>query len=420
VYYIDVNEVTPRNRTRRCRLRRTIRILFILGVVLVAASGSYVGYVAIRSAQPVTLLTPTGPYPVGRTITEWTDHTRTDPLAPQPGMPRELSVWLWYPASPQPGAQPAPYAPGAWAELHLGGLPGVGETSFEDVHDHAFADVPAATGRFPIVVLAPGMGFAAPQYTTLAENLASHGYVVAGVTPTYSANLTVLHGQPMSATDAGNPALDADNLHVGPPQADGDRLAGIWAADARFVATQAATPDTSARLAGHVNATTTVYIGHSFGGAAALEACRSDPHCAGAADLDGTQYGPVVHSGLTRPTMLIGSENSCITGTCQPATPGDQADHDTANALLTASAGPSWCYRIKNAGHFNFSDYGSYYLAAPIRSQLALGTIDGADALTITNAYLTAFADHVTQGRPEPLLTNATPGTQVDVQHTPS
>ncbi|WP_198046927.1 hypothetical protein [Kutzneria sp. 744] len=31
-----------------------------------------------------------------------------------------------------------------------------------------------------------------------------------------------------------------------------------------------------------------------------------------------------------------------------------------------------------------------YYLAAPVRSQLALGTIDGTDALTITNAYLTA------------------------------
>lgn len=51
-------------------------------LVLVVALGGYVGYVAIRAAQPVNLPTPTGPYPVGRIIVEWTDHARTDPLAP--------------------------------------------------------------------------------------------------------------------------------------------------------------------------------------------------------------------------------------------------------------------------------------------------------------------------------------------------
>lgn len=402
-------------------LRRTLKTLLVLALVLVVALGGYVGYAAIRAAQPVALPAPTGPYPVGRTILDWTDHTRTDPLAARPGVPRELSVWLWYPASPHPGAQPAPYTPGAWAGLHLGGLPGLGETGFDAVHDHAVADVPVAVGRFPVVVLEPGLGFAAPQYTSLAENLASHGYLVAGVTPTYSANLTILHGQTVSATDAGNPpALGATNPHVGQAQLDGDRLVGVWAADARFAAAQTAALDTDGRFAGHVNATTTVYLGHSFGGAAAVEACRSDPHCSGAVDLDGTQYGPVVHLGLTKPMMLIGSQNSCVTGTCQPANPDDQASRDVARTLLAASTGPIWCYQINGAEHFNFSDYGVYYLAAPIRSQLALGTIDGGDALTITNAYLTAFVDHVTQGRPEPLLTGPAPYPQVIVQHTAS
>lgn len=391
-------------------------------LVLVVGLGGYVGYATIRSAQPVTLPAPTGAYPVGRTIVDWTDHARTDPLAPRPGMPRELSVWLWYPAAPAPGTQPAPYAPGAWAGLHLRGLTGLGETSFDDVHDHALAGVPIAPGRFPIAVLEPGMGFAAPQYTTLAENLASHGYLVAGVTPTYSANLTVLDGQTVSKTDAGNPsAFDATNVHAGQAQAAGDRLVGIWAADDRFAAAQLAAQDTSGRFAGHVNSTKTVYLGHSFGGAAALAACGSDRYCAGAADLDGTQYGSIVHSGLTKPMMLIASQNSCATGACQPANTGDQTSRATARALLDASTGPVWCYQINGAEHFNFSDYGSYYLAAPIRSLLALGTINGADALTITDAYLTAFVDHVTQGRTEPLLTDrSSPYPQVDVQHSTS
>ncbi len=389
--------------------------------MLVVALGGYVGYAAIRAAQPVALPTPTGRYPVGRTILDWTDHTRIDPLATRPGLPRELSVWLWYPASPGPGAQPAPYAPGAWAGLHMGSLPGLGETGFDAVHDHAFADVPVAGGRFPVVVLEPGMGFAAPQYTSLAESLASHGYLVVGVIPTYSANLTILNGQTVSATDAGNPpSFGAANVHAGQAQVDGDRLVDLWATDARFAAAQTAALDTDGRFAGHVNTTTTVYLGHSFGGAAAVEACSSDPHCSGAVDLDGTQYGPVVHVGLTKPMMVIGSQNSCVTGTCQPADPNDQASRGVARALLAASTGPIWCYQINGAKHFNFSDYGVYYLAAPIRSGLALGTIDGGDALTITNAYLTAFADHVTQGRPEPLLTGPAPYPQVVVQHTAS
>ncbi|VVJ24906.1 lipase (secreted protein) [Amycolatopsis camponoti] len=56
------------------------------------------------------------------------------------------------------------------------------------------------------MVLLPGLGFAAPQYTTIAEDLASQGYLVTGVTPTYSANLTLVGGAPVPADEAGNPA----------------------------------------------------------------------------------------------------------------------------------------------------------------------------------------------------------------------
>jgi dienelactone hydrolase len=412
-----MDHVTPGGRRRRW-----LRTLLLLSLVVVVVLGGYVGYVAIRSAQPVALPAPTGSFPVGRTMVDWTDHTRTDPLAPHPGTAREVSVWLWYPASPGPGAQPAPYAPGAWAGLHWGGVVGVAETGFDNVRVHAFADVPVAAGRFPVVVLEPGLGFAAPQYTAVAENLASHGYLVAGVTPTYSANLTVLNGHTVSASEAGNPPpFDNADLHAGQAQTAGDRLIDVWAADDRFAATQAAALDASGRFAGHVDPATTVYLGHSFGGAAALEACHSDQHCAGAADLDGTQYGTVVHTGLDKPMLLIGSENSCVTGTCRPSGPADQSSLDTARALFAASTGPIWCYQLDGSLHFNFSDYGGYYLAAPLRSRLALGAIDGDDALTITNAYLVAFVEHVARSRADPLLAGrSSPYPQVEVQRTPS
>jgi hypothetical protein len=52
---------------------------------------------------------------------------------------------------------------------------------------------------------------------------------------------------------------------------------------------------------------------------------------------------------------------------------------------------------------------------------VGLGSIDGGDALTITNAYLTAFVDHVARGLPEPLLAGrSSPYPQIEVQHTAS
>ncbi|WP_328617129.1 alpha/beta hydrolase [Amycolatopsis sp. NBC_00355] len=402
-------------------MARTLRILLVVALLIVVGLGAYVGYAAIRAAQPVTLPAPTGPHPVGRTITEWTDHARLDPLAPQPGSPRRLSVWLWYPAAPAAEAGTAPYAPGAWAGLHLDGALAWSETGFDDVHVHAVADVPVAAGRFPVVVLEPGLGFAAPQYTAIAENLASHGYLVAGVTPTYSANLTVLDGTAVPSDEAGNPsAFDTADLHAGQAQVAGDRLVDVWAADARFAAAQTAGLQAQGRFAGHVDTAATVYIGHSFGGAAALEACRSDPHCTGAADLDGTQYGAVVHSGLTKPLLLIGSQDSCVTGTCEPSAPGDQADRDAARSLVNAGTGPVWCYRIRGAEHFDFTDYGAYYFAAPAGFLLALGSIDGDLALAIVNAYLGAFVDHAVSGRPAALLAAPSPYAEVEVQRTAS
>ena len=49
------------------------------------------------------------------------------------------------------------------------------------------------------------MGLAVPEFTTLAEGLASRGFVVVGVTPTHSANVSVLNGQVVGATAQGNP-----------------------------------------------------------------------------------------------------------------------------------------------------------------------------------------------------------------------
>jgi len=80
------------------------------------------------------------------------------------------------------------------------------------------------------------------------------------------------------------------------------RVANEWAADAEFVVrTLAASPPHIGALDfDHV-----AYIGHSMGGAAAFEACRLDPTCRAAVDMDGTLWTEVRNTGLLSPSLLL-------------------------------------------------------------------------------------------------------------------
>lgn len=341
---------------------RIRRIVALVLAGLIALAGGYAGYCAVRSQRAVSIA-PGGPYAVGRTVYEWKDLARGA---------RPLSVWAWYPVRPGATGRAAAYAPGAWSGLHRFGI---AETAFRRIRTGALLEAPIADGTFPLVVLMPGMGFSAPQYSTIAAALAARGYVVAGVTPTYSANLTVLDNHLVRATSAGDPSELSE--------AAAERLVAVWAADARFTARQVADA-----YQDHVDDRHVLYVGHSFGGAASLEACRQDAACAGAADLDGTPYGPVVTAGLTKPLLLLSSGD-------------DGAATDTSTKLLFhASSGAAHAYTIPAAGHFAFTDYAAYYLAAPLRLVLPMGAIDGRRALTITNGYLGAFADSAARGSP--------------------
>jgi dienelactone hydrolase len=395
----------PRPRRPRRWLRRTLTAILAVALTLLILTGGYLGYAAIRHAQPVTLPATGGAYRVGRIVTEWTDQSRTDTLSPTPGKPRELAVWLWYPAPKDASGPRAAYAPGLWAALHFPGIAALGETDFDAVRGQSRQSVPVAAGRFPVVVLEPGLGLAAPQYTAIAENLASHGYLVAGVTPTYSANTTVLGGRVVAASPAGNPAdLNGEDLHAPTAERAAVRLVRVWAADARFAANQVAALDRAGPLAGHVDTTGTAYVGHSLGGAAALQACQDDPQCTAAADLDGAQFGPVVRAGLRRPLLIMASD-SCVAGTCRPTTAGERSDQATARSLLSATTGPVRTYQVEGMRHFDFADYDALFVAWPLRQLLALGTLPRARGVTIASAYLTAFLDHAVRGQPEVIPT---------------
>jgi hypothetical protein len=304
-----------------------VRRFLVLAVILAVLS--FTCFAGWRSERTIKI-NPSGAYAVGVGRHDWVDRARIDQFAPLGGAPRLLSAWVWYPAVPGLG-KPSEYAPGPWAGLHRFGW---AQTDFDRIHPGTRDDPPFAAGAFPLVVLLPSLGLAAPQYQALAAGLASRGYVVAGVTPTYSASLSVLSGRAVPASAAGRPSRLTATAS--------DQLVSVWAADALFAAGRAVV-----QYNGHVDPAHVVYVGHGLGGAAASAACSGDSHCAGFARL--------------------------------------------GRQLTLSSAGLSRAYTIEGAGELAVTDYSVYHLALPVRSLLPLGRLDGRRALDITTGVLADF-----------------------------
>ncbi len=378
------------------------RILLILLLVLVLVAISLVTFVEIRHQQTLVLPTPTGPYAVGRMEYDWTDQSRTDPLVPQAGMKRELVVWVWYPTDPAgrvSGAEVAPYLPSKWAQLSDQQHGFLGQQLFQSndsIQTHSFANAPLATAlaRYPVLIFEPGLGNIPTQYTTLLEDLASHGYIIFAITPTYSADVVVFpDGRVADATSTGN-INNATNL-----QATGDRLVTVWARDVIFVMNQLdrlnAAPGN--QWSQHLDLARLGVFGHSFGGATAALVCQMDVRCKAGVDLDGALFGNVVQTGLAKPFMVIQSDpGSCSNSVCRSFQQEVQA------LLRTVPHGASYNLDVKGMEHFNFSDYAVYF--SPARALGLLGSIDGVRGLQITRTYVRAFFDTYLNNTPSPLL----------------
>ena len=73
-------------------------------------------------------------------------------------------------------------------------------------HSVENAAVAPARPKYPIVIFSSGIGALAFQYTTLVEDLASHGYIVVGADRPYSTSVVVMpDGRVIHKTVEGNP-----------------------------------------------------------------------------------------------------------------------------------------------------------------------------------------------------------------------
>jgi dienelactone hydrolase len=339
---------------------------------------------ATSVAETPRLPSPSGEYPVGTTSLYLNDTSRHDPWVPA-APSRELMISLWYPAGAVGGPR-APYMTAGESQALLSGMgiidvPG---DALSRTRTNSYLDA-APVGRSrsrPLVVLSPGFTWSRSSLTALAEDLASHGYVVVGVDHTYETFATTFPDGRVTTCDACQ--LQTDDFGA---QAERSR-----AADVSFVLDS---------LTGHhpvwkgsrlIDPHRIGMAGSSLGGASSAQTMVSDSRVKAGADLDGLLFAPLPARGLSRPFLLMGQESIHSPGGI------DEPSWDQNWTRLTGWR--RWLV-VSGSVHASFTDYDllGQQIGLDLGSQLA-----GQRSVVITRRYVRAFFDQHLRGEPQPLL----------------
>ncbi|RKH37293.1 alpha/beta hydrolase family protein, partial [Corallococcus llansteffanensis] len=290
-----------------------------------------------------------------------------------------------------PQAQPASYFL-TWREGELvawrDGLP---PSLFSFFFAGAVRGVPLADGeeRFPVLLFSHGYGTATALYSGVAEELASQGYVVVAISHTRG-------GGPLVFPD-GRVVDELVQLTPLDPALN-TRVQAQWAADARFVLDRLTALDSSdpaGRFTGRLDLGRIGAFGHSFGGSAAAELCRTDARVHAGLNQDGTFHGNLEVQ-VQVPFLVMNSEG---------------AESDPSRGLFFQHLGATgYDLDLQGAGHLTFSDLVlalpliRFYSPQATATEYQLGTLDGQRAFTLVNTYVRAFFDKHVRARPTPLL----------------
>jgi predicted dienelactone hydrolase len=389
--------------TLRKWLRWTLRGVGAVIALVAIAISSLIAFLWIDHRRETVLPEPTGSFAVGRSIQAWADEATADQLAPKEGTRREVLVWIWYPAAAEKSAPKDDYTPdymtAAWKrvrgpqnivqKINYGWL----TRDMSRVRAHSVRDpaVSRAQTSYPVVLLRGGASASASAYTTLAEDLASHGYVVVGIDAPYrTGSVAFPDGRVVNRIDANNP-----ELLVGRDMVRMQKIFGAWISDMRFVVDRLErlnASDPTAKFTGRLDMRHLGAFGHSWGGSQAAQFCHDDPRCAAAIDIDGLPFGDVIQTGVPNPFMFLGSDLGEFS--TDPEVRQIRADMKT---LLDHSRADSRrSLAIKGAFHFTFSDDGALFKSGAIRVVLrVLGrlSIDSRRQLVITSFAVRNFFD---------------------------
>ena len=337
--------------------RRTSTITTILCLVLSS------GLLAQSQKEVVAPLPePSGAFAIGTTVAYLTDTARRDPDL-RDGRP--ITLQLWYPATSNGPLAPylvEPALPASMLRNQYYGIDSSALIAWRSVRTHSKLDVSPTKGTHPLVAFSVGLGVARANYTSIAEELASHGYIVALVESPLQGYMVLPNGGEVMDTSG----------RFGTP-AGHRRGVADWSKDISFAldALHAArVPEASRRVVGTIDWSRIGAAGHSSGGSVAMATCEADVRVRACVDLDGGVASPekepmadFVPRGTSKPTLMLRSEplyddtTFARRGTTREQWLKQREGGSAAAAEFVRRSNPSLrIAHLAGAGHFNFSD----------------------------------------------------------------
>lgn len=312
---------------------------------------------------------PTGSYNVLETKYTWTDESRTETYS-NAGGSRKVTVNVWYPEN--------------------------------------------CTEKVPLVIFSHGaFGFSGSNYSTCTE-LASRGYIVAGIDHTYHALYTADTDGNITIADMGfiNNVLE-NNASDDPENefADGQEWLSLRVDDINFVL------DTIIELSqsgdpvfSNADTSKIGIFGHSLGGAAAAQTARNRNDISAVVNLDGTLLGDeiAIENGRTIctdepfpvPMLDIYSQYHYDSAAEYENTADEYVNFHTEH--ISDNVDSTY---FKGSGHLNFTDLP---LFSPILGKalgnMGTGDIDSLYCINTMNKLTADYFDFALKGKEKPEL----------------
>lgn len=399
------------------KIPRSLRVSIhaFTAVMLVVTAGLMYAFPVFKLPEP------TGEFKVGTQTFHFVDANRDEIFDEALEGKRELMVQVWYPAQNTNG-KPSPFIPEEplLEEEPLSktmGLPAIVMDYLKYIPSHSYekAELSTANPSYPLVILNHGYKSSRMYHTSQAENLASHGYIVASIDHTYSTFATVFPDGRTTTMKTDEDLIRETDYR--------DKVGKVWTDDVSFTLDQFErihSGQLPTMFKGKLDLDHIGIFGHSFGGASAYDSSYDSRITAGI-DLDGALYRYHDRAGVTKPFMFIFSESTFDRFNkvrqhyvhtdeeldAMGAT-REEVEKETKNKEIqvghiknVANHGGPILY-IEDTEHYNFADV---QFLTPIFKPLGLiGKIEPKRAASLINAYTLDFFDKHLKGKGGTLL----------------